>query len=103
VLKISAFLFAALIFLVTSLHQGKVVSRDYQLQVKTSWTNNLCYFRNLFVVEGSPRQPAGLRNCNAAAFASFKKYATHFLNSGKPGPNQKMRLMQLLCSMRRRI
>jgi hypothetical protein len=28
-LKISAFLFAALIFLVTSLHQGKEVSRDY--------------------------------------------------------------------------
>ena len=23
----------------------------------------------------------GLRNCNAAAFAPFKKFATHFLNS----------------------
>jgi len=26
----------------------------------------------------SPPQPAGLRNCNAAAFASFKKYAIAF-------------------------
>ena len=34
--------------------------------------------------------PAGrLRNCNAAAFAFFKKYASHFLNSGKPELNQK--------------
>jgi hypothetical protein len=28
----------------------------------------------------SPPQPAGLRNCTAAAFAFFKKYAAHFLN-----------------------
>jgi len=29
----------------------------------------------------SPPQPVGLRNCTAAAFASFKKFATHFLNA----------------------
>jgi hypothetical protein len=33
-------------------------------------------------IEDSPLPPAGLRNCNDAAFASFKKYAAHFLNSG---------------------
>jgi hypothetical protein len=32
----------------------------------------------------------GLRNWNAAAFASFEKYASHFSNSGKPEPNQKI-------------
>ena len=30
------------------------------------------------------------------AFAPFKKYASHFLKSGKPEPNQKRRPMQLL-------
>ena len=50
------------------------------------------FFR--FAVFASPA--GGLRNCNAAAIASFKKYASHFLNTGKPVPNQKRRLMQLL-------
>ena len=37
----------------------------------------------------SPPQPAGLRNCNAAAFASFKKYAAHFLNTDCVGTEPK--------------
>ena len=28
----------------------------------------------------SPPQPAGLRTCAGAAFASFEKYAAHFSN-----------------------
>jgi len=40
--------------------------------------NSTYLFKSLL----SPPQPAGLRNCNAADFASFKKYAAHFLNSG---------------------
>jgi hypothetical protein len=56
-----------------------------------------------FLFEQSPLPPAGLRNCNAAAFSPLKKYAAHFFNSGKPEPEKKRRLMQLLCSTRRTI
>ena len=37
----------------------------------------------------SPPQPAGLRNCNTAAFASFKKYAIAFFESGFAGTEPK--------------
>ncbi|WP_262907880.1 hypothetical protein [Ferruginibacter lapsinanis] len=29
----------------------------------------------------SPPHLAGVRNCNGATFASFKKFASHFLNT----------------------
>ena len=35
----------------------------------------------LLALLSSPPQPAGLRNCNAAAFASFKKFADAFFES----------------------
>ena len=37
----------------------------------------------------SPPQPAGLRTCDGALFASFKKYAAHFLNSDFVGTEPK--------------
>ncbi len=37
----------------------------------------------------SPPHPAGVRNCNGATFASFKKYASHFLNPDFVGTEPK--------------
>ena len=42
-------------------------------------------FKPLF----SPPQPAGLRNCNAAVFASFKKYASLLFESRCSGTEPK--------------
>ena len=74
VLKISAFLFAALIFFVSFFYQEKKENRVYENRLsairnakKSIIINSFTLF-NLLV---SPPQPAGLRNWNAAAFASF--------------------------------
>ena len=40
-----------------------------------------------FITFASPA--GGLRNCNAAVFASFKKYAAHFLNTDFVGTEPK--------------
>jgi hypothetical protein len=63
--------------------------------------DNLAASVIFYKLAGFASTAGGLRSWNAAAFASFEKYASHFSNSGKPEPNQKKRLIQLLCSIRR--
>jgi hypothetical protein len=50
----------------------------------------------LFNLLISPPQPAGCVTGTLLLLLLSKKYAAHFLNSGKPEPNQKMQLIQLL-------
>ena len=54
-----------------------------------------------FVAFASPA--GGLCNCNTAAFASFKKYASHFLNSGKPDRSKKGGLCNYLFNPKSKI
>jgi hypothetical protein len=39
-----------------------------------------CILTIVSIMLASPPQPAGLRNCTAAAFYPLKKYAAHFFN-----------------------
>jgi hypothetical protein len=59
-----------------------------------SLCHSLCEWHNFFngenalsaivsIMLASPPQPAGLRNCTAAAFYPLKKYAAHFFNHAK--------------------
>jgi hypothetical protein len=54
-------------------------------------------FTSAFLLSAFASSAGRLRNRSAAVFASFKKYAAHFLNPQQRwGPNQKRRLTRLL-------
>jgi len=74
VLKISAFLFAALIFFVSFFYQEKKENR--QNAIVNPFCKSFFLIPTTFQVIAFASPAGGLRNCNAAAFASFKKFAS---------------------------
>jgi len=61
--------------------QSSMIIRQWSISRLLKMPDLITQSLVLLALWSSPPQPAGLRNCNAAAFASFKKFADAFFES----------------------